>query len=265
MLVEYLSEGNTVVSFARSFGEGDPLRMRVDVGDRAQVKAAMDKVAENFGGIDLLVNNAGFGMSGATELIPEKEVRAIVDTNYLGALWCSQCALPYMKNGGTIINVSSASAIVPMVYRAMYNSTKAALLSLSSSMRMETARFGVNVTTIVLGAVDTKFSDNRHKIVYTNARYGDSVARADSFIDSRGSGARMNVERVAKKIGKIAAKRKPSMQYILGLPYKFASVVERCFPRFCVWIMETVFSSRFIKMLPGYDPNETESKHVSGE
>lgn len=248
-LARFLEDENTVIRFARSLEEDGATAFRVDVGKRDQVKAAMDKVAEKYGRIDILINNAGYGLSGATELIPEEEVRAIVDTNYLGALWCAQCALPYMSSGAKIINVASASGVVPMVYRALYNSTKAALISLSTSLHMETSRFGVGVTSVIMGAIDTKFSDNRHKVKYTNERYGDSVARGDAFVDSRGSAARMNVLRMAKKIANIAAKKRVTTQYIPGAAYKFGAAVQRTFPRLCIYIMEKVFGSKLIKMI----------------
>ena len=150
-LKEDLSKDNVVVTLSRSEVENGKTAFRADVSDFDDVKRVFDEIGKIYGKIDVLINNAGYGLSGATEIMKKEEIERITDVNFLGAIWCTKCALPYMTKGAKIAVISSASGLTPMPFRTMYNSTKAALTMFSYSMKLELCNLGIDCTAFILG------------------------------------------------------------------------------------------------------------------
>ena len=160
-LKEDLSKDNVVITLSRSEVENGKTAFRADVSDFDDVKRVFDEIGKIYGKIDVLINNAGYGLSGATEIMRKEEIERITNVNFLGAIWCTKCALPYMTKGAKIAMISSASGLTPMPFRTMYNSTKAALTMFSYSMKLELCNLGIDCTAFILGPVNTGFSNNR--------------------------------------------------------------------------------------------------------
>ncbi|HZC52030.1 MAG TPA: SDR family NAD(P)-dependent oxidoreductase, partial [Mycobacterium sp.] len=154
-----LDRGDKVAATARhasSFGDlvgkyGDAiLPIQLDVTDRAADFAAVKEAHDHFGGLDVVVNNAGYGQFGMVEEISEAEIRAQLETNLLGALWVTQAALPYLREqrSGHILQVSSIGGISAFMNTGAYHASKWALEGLSQSLAQEVAGFGIKVTLI---------------------------------------------------------------------------------------------------------------------
>ena len=221
--------GDKVCNLARSC---DPLtedNYICDVTDAARVEEVMRAIGKKYGRIDLLINNAGFGVSGALELLPTQKMKANMDVNFFGTMNCIQSALPFMKAKSEIINISSACALFPLPFRGMYCASKAAVSMMSYCLRMELADSKIRVVNICPGDIKTGFTEHRVKEVETNARYGERVKRAQYAIDSR-EDKRMPVGRATRKILKIAAKRHPKPMYIIGAKYKLFFALQKIFP-----------------------------------
>ncbi|WP_448641891.1 SDR family oxidoreductase [Geodermatophilus sp. URMC 63] len=161
-----LERGDTVAATARDpqtlddlvarFGDAI-LPIRLDVTDRDAVFAAVARAHEHFGGLDVVVNNAGYGQFGMVEEVSEAEARAQFDTNVFGALFVTQAALPYLRaqGSGHVLQVSSIGGISAFPNIGVYNASKWALEALSQSLAAEVADFGVKVTIIEPGAYST--------------------------------------------------------------------------------------------------------------
>jgi NAD(P)-dependent dehydrogenase (short-subunit alcohol dehydrogenase family) len=161
-----LEHGDTVAATARDpqtlddlvarFGD-TVLPIRLDVTDRDAVFAAVARAHEHFGGLDVVVNNAGYGQFGMVEEVSEAEARAQFDTNVFGALFVTQAALPYLRaqGSGHVLQVSSIGGISAFPNIGIYNASKWALEALSQSLAAEVADFGVKVTIIEPGAYST--------------------------------------------------------------------------------------------------------------
>ncbi|MGG6380083.1 oxidoreductase [Paenarthrobacter sp. NEAU-H11] len=139
---------------------GTALALPLDVTDRAQVSAAVKQAQERFGGIDVLVNNAGYGYRAAVEEADDADVRRLFDTNVFGAVDMIKAVLPDMraKRSGTILNISSIGARINPAGSGYYSATKAALEGLSGSLRKELQPLGISVTLIEPGAFRTDFA-----------------------------------------------------------------------------------------------------------
>jgi NAD(P)-dependent dehydrogenase (short-subunit alcohol dehydrogenase family) len=132
--------------------------MTLDVDSDDSVAAAKDKV----GPVDVLVNNAGFGIDGSVEEVPLVEVRRAFETNFFGAARMIQAFVPAMRKrgSGTIVNVSSVAGIVGGPLAGFYSATKFALEALSESLHLEVGHFGVRVLVVEPGVIATRFGDN---------------------------------------------------------------------------------------------------------
>ncbi len=229
-VADKLRKDNTIIVLSRSAENNGSTSFACDVSSKAKVKEVFDTIGEKYGRIDILLNNAAYDVSGATELLSEEDCRRQIDVNLFGVLFCSQCALPFMHAGARIANVSSVAAISPSPFRALYNASKAAVVMLSASMRLETKPFGVDITALCLGDIATDFPAHCVRNVVTNERYGDTIAAVDRFVDSWGKERKMPVEKVADIICKIIAKKKTSYRHIVGNKYKVFNVINMFFP-----------------------------------
>jgi NAD(P)-dependent dehydrogenase (short-subunit alcohol dehydrogenase family) len=172
-VLELASRGASVVAAARSVEKLKDLARRgaasgvrvveTDVADRGSVEAMVGLVVAEFGRIDVLVNNAGLGLSGRIAELRPEDLRYVFEVNTIGPLNCVQAALPRMGSGGRIINVSSVvgKRAIPKV--GGYCSTKFALNALSDSLRVEVAGRGVSVTSVYPGTTRTSFRDNSRR------------------------------------------------------------------------------------------------------
>jgi NAD(P)-dependent dehydrogenase (short-subunit alcohol dehydrogenase family) len=142
---------------------GQALAVKTDVTDRDSVEAMLERTTEEFGSLDILVNNAGLGLSGRVEDLRAEDLRHIFEVNLVGPLNCVQAALPRMRRGGRIINVSSVvgKRAIPKV--GGYCATKSALIALSDALRVEVAERGITVTSVYPGTTRTAFRENSRR------------------------------------------------------------------------------------------------------
>ncbi len=165
--------------------------------------------------LDILINCAGQGLSGAVELVEEELIRKQFDINFFGLVNVTKHALPLMKEKSKIINISSTCALFPLPFRAYYCASKAAVSMITDGLRMELKNTGIQVAAICPGEVKTNFTKNRVKEFKTNERYGDSVKNSTLYVDSH-EDKRMSVEYAVKKMVKFIEKKKLKPQVIIG-------------------------------------------------
>jgi NAD(P)-dependent dehydrogenase (short-subunit alcohol dehydrogenase family) len=165
-----LDRGDRVAATARNPRQLDDLvekhgdavlPLRLDVTDRAAAFAAVQEAADHFGGLDVVVNNAGYGHFGRVEELTEDDVRAQLETNFFGALWVTQAALPILRaqRHGHIIQVTSEGGVVAFPGIGAYHASKWALEGLSQSLAQEVAEFGIHVTNLEPGPYATEWLD----------------------------------------------------------------------------------------------------------
>jgi NAD(P)-dependent dehydrogenase (short-subunit alcohol dehydrogenase family) len=139
------------------------LAVKADVADDASVETMVERTVEEFGSLDILVNNAGLGLSGRVAELRPDDLRYLFEVNLIGPLRCVRAALPHMRRGGRIINVSSVvgKRAVPKV--GGYCATKFALNALSDTLRVEVAGRGLSVTSVYPGTTRTAFRENSRR------------------------------------------------------------------------------------------------------
>ena len=141
----------------------------LDVTDDNSVKSAIDKIVNEAGRIDVLVNNAGYGLIGALEDIPMEEVKAHFETNLFGPIRVMQDVLPIMRmqGNGIIVNISSMGGRIAFPLSSTYSGTKFALEAISDSLSYEVEQFGIKIIVIEPGVVKTNFGKSMKKIEKT--------------------------------------------------------------------------------------------------
>jgi NAD(P)-dependent dehydrogenase (short-subunit alcohol dehydrogenase family) len=188
-----LARGDAVVATARNpravvaaLGQHPRLlALQLDVGDAAQAAAAAGQALQRFGRIDVLVNNAGYGLLGAVEEASPDEVRALFDTNVFGLHNVTRAVLPAMRKrrSGHVINISSVGGYAAYAGWGVYSATKFAVEALSEALQQELAPLGVKVTVVEPGFFRTDFLD-ASSLAATATRiedYADTVGAMRTF------------------------------------------------------------------------------------
>ncbi|MGW0246923.1 SDR family NAD(P)-dependent oxidoreductase [Nocardia goodfellowii] len=176
-----LAQGDRVVATAR-----DPRTMSdlhderltvlpLDVRDREQVFATVGAAFAKMGTIDVIVNNAGYGLVGAIEELSEAQIRDQMDTNFYGALWVSQAAVPYLREQGCghIVQISTVGAVGSLPLFGLYNASKWALEGFSASLADELRPLGIHVSLAQLGGFDTDWAKSSMKFATGLPAYRD--------------------------------------------------------------------------------------------
>lgn len=221
----YQNKGNRVFGISR---EADDYEC--DVTDRNGMEAVFKDIATKIQKIDMLINCAGFGGSGAVELMPIEKVQSIYDVNVIGTINAIQLALPIMNEKGKIINVSSAMALFPIPFRAFYASSKNAIISITDALRMELSRTKIQTCAICPSDIKTNFTKNRVKNYETNERYGDSIALSTQALDAK-EDKRMSLEKAIKIITRWTDRKKLKPMYIMTFKFKLLYFAKGILPK----------------------------------
>ncbi|OQB25416.1 MAG: 3-oxoacyl-(acyl-carrier-protein) reductase FabG1 [Firmicutes bacterium ADurb.Bin182] len=224
----FAQKGHTVYGLSRrGTGYEGAEHISCDITDEEAVKAAFAKIAEKEGHIDILINNAGYVTSGAIEFTDTKDAQRQFDVNFFGGFRCIKYALPAMKSGGKIINISSAAAIFPIPFQAFYSASKAAVNSLSFTLANELSPFGIQVCAVMPG--DTKTDPIREKTGNGAEKYGELIRKSIEVME-RDEQNGMEPEYVASCILKIARKKRLKPLYVAGPQYKFLACLMKFLP-----------------------------------
>ncbi len=228
-------KGYTVYGTSRNLVEssGAVKMLTMDLGDFESVVNVVETIIKNEGRIDVLINNAGVGITGPLEEIPLAEIRKNFDTNVLGAISVIQQVLPQMRlqKSGLIINITSIAGYVGLPYRSIYSATKAALHIITEGVRMEVKRFNINVVNVAPGDFATGIASRRfHSPVLKDSAYAKSYAQTlkemDKSVDNGSNPADM-----ANFIARLIEIKSPSVSYKVGSSMqKFSIVLKRILP-----------------------------------
>jgi len=200
--VELKKRGFEVVATARRPASLEDLdvdaRLALDVTDDASVAAAVSAA----GPVDVLVNNAGIGVSGPVELVPMAEVRRLFETNFFGALRMMQAVLPQMRHrrSGTIVNVSSVSGKVAAPLSGFYAGSKFALEAVSEAMYYEMGHFGIRTVIIEPGYFQTNISESGVRYGVDHPPYQELAEATAKMTAALGRGVAPGPEVVAQAI-----------------------------------------------------------------
>ena len=224
--------GCTVYEFSRrEVADSKFNHMSVDVTDEACVQKAVQTVLDKEGKIDLLVNCAGFGISGAVEYTDLEDAKRQIDVNFFGMVNCSKAVMTPMRKagGGRIVNISSVAAPVPIPFQAFYSASKAAINSYTCAAGNEVAPYGISMCAIQPGDIQTGFTDARKKTLAGDEEYGGRISKSVAVME-KDEREGMPALVAGRYIAKIALKKKVKPLYAIGFVYKFFCLLMKLLP-----------------------------------
>ena len=218
-------KGCTVYALSR---HGD---IPCDVSDEASARAAVEQVLQREGRVDILVNCAGFGISGAAELTPLETAKRQLDVNLFGTANMVNAVIPAMRRqgGGRIVNTGSVAGFVPIPFQAWYSASKAAVQSYTMAMANELRPFGITLAAVLPGDTKTGFTAARNKIDDRSNLYQGRIERSVARMEHDEQNG-VPAETVGRLIARVALKKRVKPLYIPGFSYNLVNVLIRILP-----------------------------------
>lgn len=234
--------GCTVYTLSRH-GSG-PHHLCCDVADESSAQAAVQDVAAKEGRVDILVNCAGFGISGAAELTPLQMAKQQLDVNLFGTANMVNAVIPIMRRqgGGRIVNTGSVAGFVPIPFQTWYSASKAAVQSYTMAMGNELKPFHISLCAVLPGDTKTGFTAARSKIDDPENLYGGRIERSVARMEQDEQSG-VPAQKVGELIAKVALKKRVKPLYIPGLSYNLVNVVIRLLPaRPANWLIGLLYA-----------------------
>jgi short-subunit dehydrogenase len=207
--------------------------LALDVTKKDTINTAVKILIEREGRIDVLINNAGVGITGPVEETPDEEIKKVFQTNVFGPIDVIKAVLPQMRkqNNGLVVNITSIAGYMGLPYRGVYSATKGTLELITEALRMEVKDFNIQMTNVAPGDFATNIASGRyHSPVLDDSPYkspyGNTLKLMNEHVDDGGDPIEM-----AKVIFKIINTEKPKIHYKVGaFMQKFSIVLKRILP-----------------------------------
>jgi len=205
--------------------------IRCDVSDARQCEAAVARVIAETGRVDALINNAGFGISGAFEFTDEADARRLMDVNLFGMSNMIRAVLPHMREAGSgrIVNLSSVAGALAIPFQAWYSISKAAVNALTMALANEVRPYGISVCCVMPGDIKTGFTAARQKSIVGDDIYNGRIARSVSRME-KDEQSGMAPAVAGRFIGKLALKRSVAPYNTIGIMYKGCILLSKILP-----------------------------------
>lgn len=212
-----------------------------DVNDTKKVDSILQEIFDKEGHIDIFINNAGFGIAGATMFTKGENIYSLVNTNLSAVIALSGKAIKYLKlsGGGNIINISSVGGIIPLPYQSTYSATKAGVEIFSKALANEVKDYNIKVTSILPGDTSTGFTSAR--IIDNEAQDEKVKSQIDKSIKKVEKDERQgkSPDSVAKVVVKVLKRKHPPLRKTVGFLYK------------CIVFIPRILSCKFVNFIVG--------------
>ena len=205
--------------------------LRCDITDEEQIKAAVAQVLDENGRIDILINNAGFGISGAVEFTETSDAQRLFDVNFFGMVRMNRAILPLMREQGhgRIVNLSSVAAPVPIPFQTYYSVSKAAINSFTMSVGNEVRPYGIRISAVMPGDTRTGFTDARARSFAGDDAYGGRISRSVAKMEKDERGG-VSASVVGAALGRAALSKSRKVFCTVGFVYRLVIFLMRLLP-----------------------------------
>jgi short-subunit dehydrogenase len=207
--------------------------LQLDLGERSSIARVFEEINNKEGRLDVLINNAGAGITGPIEETPIDEIKKAFQTNYFGSVEMIKEALPIMRKqgGGLIINITSVAGYMGLPYRGAYSASKAALEITTEALRMEVRQFGIKITNIAPGDFATNIAAGRfHSPVLEDSPYKEQYRDTLNMMNEHVESGEDPIK-VAYKVYQVIYRSNPRVRYTVGaFLQKMSIVLKRILP-----------------------------------
>ena len=207
--------------------------LKLEVRNSESIQNAIAEIIQKSGRVDVVINNAGVGITGPLEEIPTQEIKNNFETNFFGPIEVMKAVLPQMRSqkSGLIINITSIAGYMGLPYRSVYSASKGALELITEALRMEVKSFGIHITNVAPGDFATNIAVGRfHAPLIKGSAYESTYGKTLEMMDehvNHGS----NPEEMANAIHAIIQNPSPKVHYKVGsFLQKFSIVLKRILP-----------------------------------
>jgi Short-chain dehydrogenases of various substrate specificities len=227
---EYIVYGTT----RKCIDPGNDRMLQMDVTKPETIQKAIQELLAREGRVDVLINNAGMGISGALELTAEAEFELQMQTNFYGCVHMCQAVIPIMRKQkkGLIINFSSIGGVIGLPYQGFYSASKFAVEGFSEALAAEVSGFGIKVTVVEPGDFATGFTSNRKSSLSSeqSEAYAQSYHRSMAIIEKEENEG-LKPQFLAKKVEKIIRAKHPKYRYVIAnFEQKLSVLLKRTLP-----------------------------------
>lgn len=214
----------------RDFNSPNFTHISADICDTLKVEQIFKDVYEKEKHIDVLINNAGMGISGAVEYLKEEDLDKIFNVNVKACILLSSKIIPYLRQTkGKIINISSVAAPISIPFQACYSSTKCAIEGFSKALSNEVKSQGIKVCCIRPGDTKTGFTANRVKTEVENDIYGDRIIKSVKKMEKDEQNGTAPIK-VSFLVHKCIKRKKPPLTTTVGFGYKILCLLAKILP-----------------------------------
>lgn len=238
------NKGCKVYEFSRNDkGIKQLIHMSVDVTDENKVKNAIDEIINKEGKIDILVNCAGFGISGAVEFTTLEDAKRQFDVNFFGMVNVTKEVLKYMRERkeGKIFSISSVAAVTPIPFQTFYSASKAAINSYVCALANEVRPYNIKICAVEPGDISTGFTAARKKSLDGDKEYGGRISKSVSVMEHDELNG-MPPSCIGKFIAKKAFSKNPKALYTVGFKYKLVCFLAKVLPvRFTNFVLGLIY------------------------
>ena len=224
--------GCRVYELSRHDGKTDGiLHITVDVTDENQVISAAKQIYDSEGRVDIVINNAGFGLSGAVEFTDTAEAQRQFDVNFFGMVRVNHAFLPILRKqgAGRIVSISSVAAPVAIPFQAYYSASKAAINAYTMALSNEMRPYGITVCAVMPGDIQSGFTAARAKAIAGDDAYGGRISRSVAVMERDELGG-MSPNVAGRFICRLALKRSAKPLRTIGLQYQFIVLLTKLLP-----------------------------------
>ena len=239
-------EGHVVYGVSRNYPKQDYAfpYLLCDITKSAMIEPLVEEIRKKEGGIDVLVNCAGMGISGAIEETSESQYDKIFNVNIKGLFMVTKAFLPLLRGrrNAKVINIGSVAGSLVIPFQAFYSMTKASVAAFSETLRMELKPLDIDVCTILPGDTKTDFTINREKNTDNgNSVYAERVSRSVAKMEHDEQHGK-SPDSVAKAVSKLIRRKSMPVQVTIGFQYKLFLILQRILPkRFVNWAVYQLY------------------------
>lgn len=242
----FAKNGWVVYGLARRvFKEEKVFSISCDVTKKDQVKKAIEGIVEKENQIDVLINNAGFGISGSIENQNLEDIKKMFDVNFLGTVNVTQEVLPIMRKQGfgKILNTGSVAGVFPIPFQSFYSATKSSVDIWAKALRMEVSPYNIKVCTLLVGDTKTGFTAVREKNnTDKGSVYEETVEKSISKMEKDEQNGKDPIT-VAKVMLKLANKKNIPATKTVGGTYKLLVFLQKIMPqKFMLWVLKKMYA-----------------------
>ena len=237
-------DGYTVFDLSRSGHDHDGIiHIDCDVTDERMIASAVEEIVVRAGRIDVVINCAGFGISGAVEFTETQDAKKLFDVNFFGMVSLNRaCFGELRKTHGRIVNISSVAAPASIPFQAYYSASKSAVNSYTLALANEVRPYGITVCAVQPGDTATGFTGAREKSILGDDVYGGRISRSVSTMEHDEQNG-MSAEAAGRFIARVAKRKDRKPLYTIGIQYKAVVVLLKLLPaRFSNWLIGLIYA-----------------------